>query len=169
MQKVCPKCDALNPVANSFCGHCGAPLESAMMVQEVDISQPPAQPKKTKNDTSCFVALVFLILAGCALTVLVAVASLAGSQRKTKTYSAIDAWVITKQFVEDRLVSPATADFPPYSPDFTEHLGNGRYRVTSYVDSQNRMGGLVRTRFVAIVRWTGGDNWRLESLIFDEK
>lgn len=81
------------------------------------------------------------------------------------------AYVVAQNFVKQRLVSPATADFPWLG--FAEgvasrHIGDCRHRVTGYVDSQNRFGATVRTRFVATVRYNGGERWGAEEVSFPE-
>jgi hypothetical protein len=63
-------------------------------------------------------------------------------------HSSLDAYVMCKQFLEDRLKAPKTADYPlERSSDVTEALGGGRYRVRSYVDAQNSFGAMIRTRY----------------------
>lgn len=76
-----------------------------------------------------------------------------------------EAFTITKFLVKDRLVSPSTAEFP-HVADRIDYLGDSLYRIVSYVDSQNKMGALVRTTYGATVQYKGGDwsnlnNWAL--------
>lgn len=77
----------------------------------------------------------------------------------------ISAYSMTKEFVRDRLVSPSTAEFPgifSYDHDENvEHLGEQGYIVKGYVDSQNRMGGTVRTHFAAEVFQYEEGKWEL--------
>jgi hypothetical protein len=70
-------------------------------------------------------------------------------------------------FVEERLASPQTADFPFGGYRHVKDLGNGRYEVISYVDSQNVFGAQIRTRFSGVIL-KGNDKWYLESLTFEE-
>ena len=72
---------------------------------------------------------------------------------------------MVEQFVKDKLKAPATAKFPSWGDraDVTD-IGNFRYRVSGYVDSQNGFGAMIRTHYVAVVRDKGGRNWSLESL-----
>ncbi|MEX0685754.1 MAG: SH3 domain-containing protein [Balneolales bacterium] len=81
------------------------------------------------------------------------------------------AYINIEDFVEDRLVSPSTAEFPGVLDgrrDHVQYLGNHRYRIRSYVDSQNRFGATLRTHFVGEIRQTSERNWRLESLEMSE-
>lgn len=82
------------------------------------------------------------------------------------------AYYMSQYFVKQKLKSPATAKFPTYDPSlFNEkilYMGKGRYLITSYVDSQNSFGGLMRTKYRCIVRDLNdnSDNWELISLTF---
>lgn len=76
------------------------------------------------------------------------------------------AYIMTEDWVKERLRSPSTADFPGVF-DRDGHItynGNQTYSIRSYVDAQNAFGGTVRTHFAAEVQQTGEDTWRLLSL-----
>lgn len=82
----------------------------------------------------------------------------------------IQAWVMTQQFVEQRLKSPSTANFGSIlkgtyqSPeDCVTDLGGGRFRSVGWVDSQNAFGATIRTHFVCELKYVGGGKWQLES------
>lgn len=77
---------------------------------------------------------------------------------------AVGAWVVCQQFVEDRLTSPSTADYPAAYSDYTTQLSTKQFKVDAYVDSQNGFGAMVRTDFVCTVTYQGNDNWHLDSL-----
>jgi len=71
-----------------------------------------------------------------------------------------------KDFVLKYLKSPKTADFPFLDWKVTP-LGDSRFSVTSYVDSQNSFGANIRTDFNVILRYKGGptyllQNWKIE-------
>lgn len=74
------------------------------------------------------------------------------------------AWLMCQQFLEDRLVAPATADFPGPYTRFTTSLGRNRFKVDAYVDSENGFGANLRSDFVCTVSYKGNDTWNLESL-----
>ena len=69
-----------------------------------------------------------------------------------------------KKFLKDRLKAPATAKFASSSEERRTDLGNGRYRVSSYVDAENSFSANLRTNYDCEVLYTGNDNWRLEAL-----
>ena len=81
---------------------------------------------------------------------------------------ALDAYAMSQVFVQRSLKAPATAKFARMSEADIVDLGGGQWRVTAWVDSENGFGALVRNTFVAHVRWTGGDDWRLVDLEFSE-
>ena len=76
------------------------------------------------------------------------------------------AWAYMQIFVEKRLKSPKSADFPFGGGTYhTKDLGNGRYEVNSYVDSQNAFGANIRTHFDGTIKRKDG-GWILEYLNF---
>lgn len=83
-------------------------------------------------------------------------------------YGELEPFWITKQFVLDQLKSPSTAKWPS-SIEYADHitaLGDDRFRINSWVDSQNGFGAQIRTKFTATVKFSGGGKWTLESLDF---
>jgi len=79
----------------------------------------------------------------------------------------IEAYVMSQQFVEDRLKAPSTADFPSTSEARIKHLGSGRYQVVSYVDSENAFGANIRTHYICELHTNDGNKWICDSLVFD--
>lgn len=74
----------------------------------------------------------------------------------------IMAAVVSESYVEERLVSPRSAKFPWFASGV--YLGDGEHYVSSYVDSQNRMGAMIRTYYSAHLLYLGDDNWELLGL-----
>src|SRR5882672_11033891 len=54
---------------------------------------------------------------------------------------------ICQKFVTERLKAPATADFQSNGDADVRNMGGGKYRVFSFVDSQNSFGANIRTKF----------------------
>ena len=72
---------------------------------------------------------------------------------------------LCKQFTEKRLKSPGSADWPwVHSSDITTRLAKNRYRVRTYVDSQNSFGAAIRTQVDCTVRLKGKSEGTLETL-----
>ena len=75
---------------------------------------------------------------------------------------------VSKEFVKDRLVAPATAKFPPcvsYEEDRVnaEYRGDCKYHIKGYVDAQNSFGAMIRHEYFCEIQYNKGDlkPWRL--------
>ena len=71
--------------------------------------------------------------------------------------------VVHQRLVKAELVSPSTATFQPSHRAVVRKSASCRYFVASYVDSQNRFGAEVRTRYTLTVIYDPrDDSWRME-------
>jgi hypothetical protein len=75
----------------------------------------------------------------------------------------VEAFTVCQQFVEQRLKSPASADFPPPSEATISNSGD-TWTIDGYVDAANSFGASLRSNFTCVVEHTGGDQWALVSL-----
>lgn len=79
------------------------------------------------------------------------------------------AWMAAKEFVTKKLTAPSTAKFPfAYNSDGANvhHIGNGRYNVSGWVESQNALGATVRNTWGCTVVYEGEDKpMRLEGKV----
>lgn len=75
----------------------------------------------------------------------------------------IDLHVQAQQFVLQGLKAPATAKFPAF-PYGAIDLGNDRYKIISFVDSQNSFGALIRSDWTVVMK-TSNNSWVLERMI----
>jgi hypothetical protein len=78
------------------------------------------------------------------------------------------AFIISKVFVKDRLVSPKSADFPFLDYKFS-NVTNNTIIIESYVDSENSYGSEVRSSYKIKLKligsdWGDEDNWEVISL-----
>lgn len=71
----------------------------------------------------------------------------------------LSACYMAQSFVEDRLISPSTAEYENCYDASITYLGNRTYEVLSYVDSQNGFGAMIRSDYYALLRDTGEDNY----------
>lgn len=79
-----------------------------------------------------------------------------------------DARDICRQAVEDRLVSPSSADFG--SMDTNELNGSSTsYRVAGDVDAENRAGASVRIEYECKAEHVDGTEWEIIDLQADER
>ena len=78
---------------------------------------------------------------------------------QSPAHSDVAAFVMCRQFAEDCLRAPSTADWPSSLPPATriEHAGEGRYLVQTYVDAQNAFGALIRSDISCQVQYRGGE------------
>lgn len=74
------------------------------------------------------------------------------------------AYVMCQEFVESRLKSPSSAEFPWKSEIKVKSLDDHTYAVSGYVDAQNSFGANVRQNYVCKVKYDGGDEWQLIGL-----
>ncbi len=149
--KKCPECLADIPKEAKKCSHCGTK-------QKEEVT--------TKQVLGTIIGMVFFVII---------IVSLSGGDDTPKpeqtTASDTQAHIMSENYVEKVLKSPATADFPSYDYNHFD-LGNNQHKVVSYVDSQNGFGAMVRSEWSVILTYNGGDwaninNWTLNELIFD--
>jgi hypothetical protein len=74
-------------------------------------------------------------------------------------HAEITAQVLCEQRVSKLLKAPSTARFAFGSDVTRENHGAGKYRITSWVDSQNGFGAMLRTPFSCEVETADGENF----------
>lgn len=71
--------------------------------------------------------------------------------------------------VKDQLKSPSTADFPSCRENNLMREVDGKITVTSYVDSQNSFGAVVRTPFQVILHTTSDTTVAVDNVVLSER
>jgi hypothetical protein len=144
---ACHECGAVISSEAKACPHCGA------------------RPKSKIED---------FMKAGCLLIVIaIAIGSYIGwkaspegkmTEAERKCIDTSMAFVMSTQFVKDKLRAPATADFP-YSHSEgvkTKYLGDCTHEIYGYVDAQNSFGAKIRNKYYAKLKnQMGTDSWSL--------
>lgn len=77
----------------------------------------------------------------------------------TSEPSSSAAFVMSNKCVENHLIAPSTAAFCSITDATIVDLGNGRFRVSGYVDSQNAYGSMIRTHYTCELEYIGDDEW----------
>jgi len=157
---ACPNCGHQNKPERRWCKNCKVRL--ATVYSEDDALAVSQELQKASKSPS----LVIVVIAIMALCGLAALASSLNSDSSSRPDVGDDteAWVMCKQFVEDALKAPSTAEFQnSYDSDITE-VGDQRWRVIDQVDAENSFGAMLRSEYDCTVEYRGDDQWRLISL-----
>lgn len=129
---------------------------------------PVAAPLKTAaSKTGTWIAAACMIAIGLIVMVRLASNDLPLNPVERMERQQSQAWSVCKQFVEDRLRSPRSAEFGRFTDATIHRIPDDAFRVTSSVDSQNIFGALLRTRFTCTVKPGTGNNWQLVDLKTD--
>jgi hypothetical protein len=73
---------------------------------------------------------------------------------------------MSKEFVKANLKAPSSARFPFYPSEYViEDLGSGRYRVASWVESENSFGAMLRSPYAVEMRYLGAGQWQLDAIV----
>ena len=115
----------------------------------------------------------FLIIVGVIIVIILLGAGgwfyFAAQQNEAQTKKAdevdiyIQIYIQAQEFVKQGLKSPATAKFPSLAIQ-VDDLGDKRYKVLSYVDSQNSYGALLRNDWTVIMKLSENE-WILERMV----
>lgn len=95
------------------------------------------------------------------------------SANETGCGNSLTAFVMSKTFVERRLLAPATASFP-WSPSSNGvkvvDFGDCRFRVKAYVDARNGGGAKIRTGYTMSLRYHPvDDKWTAENIHMESR
>ena len=124
--------------------------------------------KKKKDYSLLFWIIIFAVVVVIALISNLKKNDSPSSSSSSSTIKFM-AYGYAEDFVEKQLTSPSTAKYPKVV-ERDKHitiLGNNRYEINSWVDSQNSFGATIRTRFSCIIIFEG-DMVRCEDLKFNE-
>lgn len=119
---------------------------------------------------SLVVVVAFMCMCGIVFTNFGGGSSNSSVPTKDESGGSTMAYLMCQQFIEKRLVAPATADWPPKSAieTYTVTGKKNAFQIRGYVDAENRMGAFIRNYYVCEVSYTGNERWHLDYLEFEE-
>lgn len=152
----CPECNHEISDQSISCPNCGYPIK--------DKKKPVT--KKKSSTSGCFPAI---LLIGLFLAVVIFWPRSEDNTPKDIPHSSMLAYDLVSKQALNGLKAPKSAEFPDISTRnaHTKYLGDGRYEINSYVDSQNSFGAMLRTYFTAVIKFTG-DSYQIEKVEFDK-
>lgn len=106
----------------------------------------------------CFFFLIFIYL-------IFSMNSCTSNKKEPDKYNA---YVMMKKFVDDKLLSPSSAEYESISTIGIKQESN-IWAFDGYVDSQNSLGTMIRNKFTIAIRYNPSTNdWSLLNLFFNE-
>jgi len=146
------------------CPHCGFQLKEKEKVVK-------SQVKKPKKKHSTFLTWIIIIAVLMTIFYITYIGSVEdnSSLNSSSSTNKFVAYSYAEDFVKQNLKSPSTADFPGVSEkdQHITNLGGGKYKIESWVDSQNSFGATIRAKFSCIIIFEG-NKVRCEQLKFNE-
>lgn len=143
--KNCPYCTGENSDRERTCAYCGRPL-----------------PKPASKKLSIW---AFLLISLVAIVLWIGLGTMIGSGDSEKSISPSEsAWYACRQFTEDRLKAPKTAEFERYNSAKVTKYDYDEWKVSMYVDAENSFGAMLRNGFNCHLQ-DKGDSWYLISIV----
>lgn len=151
----CPECSHEVSDSAMSCPNCGFELKKQHQSKK---------PKKKSGGCLPWVVVTLVILA---LITLYSIFRDDTSEESPIQHSEVLAYNYAEDFVEKKLKSPSTAEFPGVveKDKHIVSMGNGEYKITSWVDSQNSFGATIRTEFSCTIIFEG-DQVKCRGLVF---
>ena len=148
----CPECKKEISDKAKSCPNCGYEL-TPKRVSEKEIL-------KKKGGSGCG---TWVIIAGVIIFILYLIGSSGDDNSSSSSSSGSTnkflAYNYAEDFVKKKLKSPGTAEFPGTfeKADHITELGANKYKIVSWVDSQNGFGATLRTRFSCVIEFNGNE------------
>ena len=194
-QVICPHCDSIINYSDTVynCGKCKKPFkgkkekcphcdtvvkyqseaeiraENTKRIQEEKIIQAKIAKKKKLEK---LIVPGFMVVGILALIIGLSVGG-GGSKKKKgcQDHEDYEAYSYAEKFVEERLKSPSSAIFPEMR-EYRNHIKtierNKKFRITSWVESQNSFGAMIRTPFSCDIIFTKDCKVQGENIIIGD-
>jgi len=150
----CPECNKEFSDQADACPNCGyKPIQE----EKKELLEKKNKTKKNAG-VGCLVLIIVVILA---VYLLIPERDPDAWKKEDNSFAA---YIMTEDWVKERLKSPSTAKFPDEKNEHTFKIDAHRYKIISYVDAQNSFGASIRTKFIAEVEQVNENKWILISL-----
>ncbi len=168
--KPCPNCGKPLPLNAIYCKYCEQRINVPLKPETIDetLLEKPGKTREYSFRISGTVIILILICVGLVVLYNINRSQSTSAPKATPTMGPINAVNRCQGFVKEHLKAPATAKFQGiFDIDLSRDVSrNGdKFIVSSYVDSQNSFGAMIRTHYVCTVRYLGNDLWSLDDLI----
>jgi hypothetical protein len=162
---VCPHCRSAYRVdvkdGRAQLAHIGFVVHESAVEAAQQARQPPQRSRQLPRRNLLVLAIMIAIIVVVAVVL---------QLRRPYTESEAGALRASREFVEYRLVAPASAEWCGADDSIVYEMADSpdHWYVWSCVDSQNRAGALLRMDCRAELRYKGGGDWELISLTTDD-
>lgn len=141
------------------------------MENESEAGKTPVNTQEGTGLGCCSFLTIGFVVCFCSLLAYVALEP--RKPEKPKTVSddlSIPAFVMSQEFVRDKLLSPSIAEFPSFERHSVKKVGGFEYRVSCYVDSQNEYGAMLRGDYRCLMTYhPQKESWTCSGLDIDPR
>lgn len=162
--QTCPHCGAYVAGGRTICKACGR-----------DINKPLGSPAEAVEPVKAGAPFPVIPVVIGVIVVTIVLSWLASSQGLLVTRAPVPArlyandpiaaYVACKEFVGNQLKAPTQAQWPTANDATMTSMGDGKWRVVSYVDAPNALGVMLRNNYTCELTLTPG-RWTGNRLVF---
>jgi predicted nucleic acid-binding Zn-ribbon protein len=164
--KKCPYCAEEILIDAKKCKHCGEMLDKQVsQTISNEVNEAAAVSDNTKKNVSPGCAGI--VIAAALLFFLVPMMCNRNDKPKQTGLDKAMIMAYAEHIVETRLKAPSTAKFSWPSEWNMVEIDKQHIRISSYVDSQNSYGAMLRNHFTVTLKSTDNNDWTLENIKFD--
>lgn len=87
--------------------------------------------------------------------------------KEETTYSDTEVYIEARFILENFLRAPSTAKYPSSSHATIQRLKDNGFKVSSYVDSQNGFGAMIRSNWTVLFQYVENEKIKLYQVVID--